>query len=139
MDSSIFFSSVSSFIVGLLTAVLLGGFSARDDRLQEHRVLVFDKGHDVHVVVPLNDENALAGITFRVGMFQHIKQVAALDVEDDVLEPDASLFPELRVLRVIPVEVLHCLQDSTMCASKAHIVISNSVPGSVPKRGPTAV
>jgi hypothetical protein len=28
-------------------------------------------------------------------------------VEDDVLEPDAALRPELRVLRVVPVEVLH--------------------------------
>jgi hypothetical protein len=28
-------------------------------------------------------------------------------VEDDLLEPDAALRPELRVLRVVPVEVLH--------------------------------
>jgi hypothetical protein len=37
-------------------------------------------------------------------------------VEDDFFEPDAALRPELRVLRVVPVEVLHRLQNSTMCA-----------------------
>jgi hypothetical protein len=36
-----------------------------------------------------------------------VELVAALDVEDDVLEPDAALRPELRVLRGVPVEVLH--------------------------------
>ena len=38
-------------------------------------------------------------------MLQDVEQVTALDVEDDVLEPDAALRPELRVLRVVPVEV----------------------------------
>src|SRR6266542_2395683 len=37
-DSSSSFSSASSFIVGLLTEVLLRCLSARDDRLEEHRV-----------------------------------------------------------------------------------------------------
>jgi hypothetical protein len=36
------FSSASSFMVGLLTEVLLRGLPARDDRLQEDRVLVLD-------------------------------------------------------------------------------------------------
>jgi hypothetical protein len=58
-------------------------------------------------------------------------------VEDDFFEPDAALRPELRVLRVVPVEVLHRLQGSTMCAHKAHISVGTSVPKSVPKRGPT--
>jgi hypothetical protein len=38
-------------------------------------------------------------------------------VKDDILEPDATLLPELRVLRVVPGEVIHCgFQDITMCA-----------------------
>jgi hypothetical protein len=37
-------------------------------------------------------------------------------VEDDVLEPDAAIRLELRVLRVVPGEVLHCYQRDTMCA-----------------------
>jgi len=40
-------------------------------------------------------------------VFQDVEQVATLDVEDDVLEPDHALRPEARVLRVVPVEVLH--------------------------------
>jgi hypothetical protein len=31
-------------------------------------------------------------------MLQDVEQIAALDVVDDVLEPDAALRPELRVL-----------------------------------------
>ena len=68
-------------------------------------MLVFDERHEVHVVLALDDEDALAGITVRVRMFQNVEQVAPLDMEDDVLEPDASLRSELRVLRVVPVEV----------------------------------
>jgi hypothetical protein len=60
-------------------------------------------------------------------------------VEDDVFEPDAALRPELRVLRVVPVEVLHRLQNSTMCAYKAHVGVGFSVPKSVPKRGPRTI
>jgi hypothetical protein len=39
-------------------------------------------------------------------VFEDVEQIAALDVEDHVLEPDPALFPELRVLRVVPGEVL---------------------------------
>jgi hypothetical protein len=49
-------------------------------------------------------------------MFQDVEQVAALNVEDDVFEPDAALRPELRVLRVVPVEVLGLLEDIMTCA-----------------------
>ena len=52
-------------------------------------MLVLDERHQVHVVLAPDDEDALAGV-----------KVAALDVEDDVLEPDVALRPELRVLRV---------------------------------------
>src|SRR5688572_14799458 len=89
---------------------------ARDDRLQEDRVLIFDEGDEVYVVLAPNDEDALAGVTVGVRVFQNVEQVATLDVEDDVLEPDAALRPELRVLRVVPVEVLHRTQGITMCA-----------------------
>jgi hypothetical protein len=67
----------------------------------------------------------------------HDVQVYTLDVEDDVLEPDA-LRRELRVLCVLA-EVLHCHQRRTMRAFKVHIGISSSVPRSVPKRGPTSI
>jgi hypothetical protein len=52
-------------------------------------------------------------------------------MEDDVLEPDAAIRFELRVLRVIPGVVLHRYQRSTMCALKAHIGIGSSVPKDV--------
>ena len=70
-------------------------------------MLVFDERHEVHVVLALDDEDALPGVAIGVRMFQDVEQVATLDVEDDLLEPDAALRPELRVLRVVPVEVLY--------------------------------
>ena len=86
-----------------------------------------------------DDEDALAAVTLGVRVLQDIEQVASLDVEDDFFEPDAALRPELRVLRVVPVEVLHRLQGSTMCARKAHVGVGRSVPQSVPKRGPATI
>src|SRR5882762_2207437 len=138
-DSSNSFSSASIFMVGLLTEVLLRGLPAWDDRLQEHRVLVLDERHQVHVVLALDDEDALAGVAVGVRVFQDIEQVATLDVKDDVLEPDAAIRLELRVLRVVPGEVLHCCQRSTTCAQQAHVGIGLSVPRSVPKRGPRTI
>src|SRR4029453_13658541 len=126
-------------MVRLLTEVLLRRLLARDDRLQEHRVLVFHERQQVHVVLAPDDEDALAGVTVGVRVFQDVEQVAALDMEDDFFEPDAALRPELRVLRVVPVEVLHRLQSSTMCAHKAHVGVGLSVPKSVPKRLPRTI
>jgi len=42
-------------------------------------------------------------------MLQDVEQVATLDMENEALEPDAALFPELRILRAVPGEVLHSL------------------------------
>ena len=98
-------------------------------------MIVFHERHQIHVVLSSDDENALAAVTLGVRMLQDIEQAAAFDVEDDLLEPDAALRPELRVLRVVPVEVLHRLQSSTMCARKAHVGVGPSVP----KRGPKTI
>ena len=57
-----------------------------------------------HVLLAPDDEDALAGVTVGVRMFQDVEHIATLDVEDDVLESDAALRPELRVFRVVPVE-----------------------------------
>jgi hypothetical protein len=65
-------------------------------------VLVLDERHQVHVVLALDDEDALAGIRVGVRVFQDVQQIATLNVEDDVLEPDAAVRLELRVLRVVP-------------------------------------
>jgi len=73
-------------------------------------VLVLDERHQVHVVLALDDEDALAGVPVGVRVFQDVEQLATLDVEDDGLEPDAAVRPELRVLRVVPGELLHCHQ-----------------------------
>ena len=67
-------------------------------------------------------------------MLQDIERVAALDVEDDFFEPDAALRPERRVLRVVPVEVLHRLQSSTTCAHEAHVGIGTLDDEGVPLR-----
>jgi hypothetical protein len=67
-----------------------------NDRLLEHRLLIFDE--QVHVVLALDDEDALAGVAIRIRMVQDVDQVTGLDVDDDVLGPDAALLPELRGL-----------------------------------------
>ena len=72
-------------------------------------------------------------------MFENVEQVAPLDVEDNVLEPDAALRPELRVLRAVPVEVLHCHSAQHNVCLKAHIGVDSSVPASVPKPGPMSI
>ena len=99
-DSSNSFSSASIFmVVGLLTEILLRGLPARYDCLQEDRVLVLDERHQVHIVLPPDDEDTLASVTAGVRMFENVEQVAPLDVEDDVLEPDAALRPSFRSSR----------------------------------------
>ena len=52
-------------------------------------------------------EDALPAVLFRVGMRQGVEQVASLDVEDYILEPDAAFSLQLRVLLVVPREVFH--------------------------------
>ena len=64
-------------------------------------MLVLHERHQVHVALAPDDEDALAGVTVGVRVFKDVEQITALDVEDDVLEPDAALRPELRVLRVV--------------------------------------
>jgi hypothetical protein len=71
-------------------------------------VLILDERHQKHVVLASDDEDALAAVTLGVRVLQDVEQAASLDVEDDVLEPDAALLAELRVLRIVPVEVLLC-------------------------------
>ena len=69
-------------------------------------MLILDERHQINVVLPSDNENALAAVTLGVRVLQDIEQVASLDVEDDFFEPDATLRSELRVLRRVPVEVL---------------------------------
>ena len=84
-------------------------------------MLVLHERHQVHVVLVPDNEDALASVTVGVRLFQDVEQIATLDVEDDVLEPDAALRPELRVLRVVPVELLHRHSGYT-CAYQATLV-----------------
>jgi hypothetical protein len=56
----------------------------------------------------LDNEDALASVALGVRVFQDVDQVVTLHVEDNVPEPDAAIRLELRVLRVVPGEVLHC-------------------------------
>jgi hypothetical protein len=53
------------------------------------------------LVLASDDKDALASVTVGVRVLQDVEQVATLDVKDGVLEPDASVPPELRVLRVV--------------------------------------
>ena len=86
-------------------------------------MFVFDEQHQKYVVLAPNDEDALAGVTAGVRVFQDVEQVAALDVEDDVLEPDGALRPELRVLAssqskyFTAISVAQCVLDRHTLAS----------------------
>src|SRR5215471_10134767 len=107
-DSRTSFSSASSFMVGrLLAKIPLRRLAARDDRLQEDELLVFNKGHKIHIVVATHHEESLTRIPLPIRVLDDVEHVAALDVEDHVLESDAALGFQLVVLRLIPGEVLH--------------------------------
>jgi hypothetical protein len=67
-------------------------------------------------------------------MFQDVEQIATLDVKDDVLESAAALRPELRVLRVVPVEVLPAFRLA-QCVLNRHTLASAPVPAGVPELG----
>ena len=54
-------------------------------------MLILDKRHEVHVVLTPDDEDPLPGVTVGIRVFQNVEQIAALDVEDDVLEPDLAI------------------------------------------------
>jgi hypothetical protein len=103
-------------------------------------VLVVDERHQVHVVLAPDDEDALASVAIGDRMLQDVEQVATLDVEGDLLKPDAAHFPELRILRVVPGEVLHLLEDNQGCVPWRHTLASGwTVPKSVPKPGPRTI
>lgn len=97
-------------------------------------MLVLDERHQVHVVISPDNEDTLAGVTVGVWVLQDVEQIAPLDVEDDVLEPDPAVGPELGVLGIVPSKELHHGQRSTMCAHKAHIGVIETVPETVPRR-----
>jgi hypothetical protein len=61
-----------------------------------------------------------------------LSRVAALDVEDDVLEPDAALRPEPRDCRVVPVEVLHWLEDIHAVPIRHTLASTGVCPGVCP-------
>jgi hypothetical protein len=52
-------SSASSFVAVFFTEVFLRGLPARDDRLQEDRLLVLDEQHQKHVALAPDDEDTL--------------------------------------------------------------------------------
>jgi hypothetical protein len=52
-------------------------------------------------------------------------------VEDDVLKPDASVRLELRVLRVVPGEVLHCLRVAQRVPVRHTVASAEVCPNAV--------
>ena len=93
--------------------------------MAEARVQFAKAGHPRRTAPGLRSPRAgrrrCAGrLSVGVRMFQDVERVAVLNVEEDVLEPDAAIGLELRVLRVVSGEVLHCDWRSTTCAREAH-------------------
>ena len=79
-------------------------------------MLVLDERHQVHVVVALEDEDALAAVTFGVRVLQDIEQVAALDVADDVLNPVPRSFLSFAFFASTQSKYFTGIQRSTTCA-----------------------
>src|SRR5262245_58623228 len=94
--------------MGLLTEVLLRGLPTQDDCRQEDRVLILDERHQVHVVLSSDDENALAAVTLGFG-WSRISSRSPRSMWKTISSNPTPRSPELRVLRVVPVEVLHRL------------------------------
>ena len=70
-------------------------------------MFVLDKRHEVRIVVDRYNENTLSLVSFLIRVFQDVKDVTVLDVEQDFLERDVTLSTQLFVLFRIPVEALH--------------------------------
>lgn len=79
-------------------------------------MLVLDERHEVDVVVPADDEHSIARIAVRVVALEDVEKVAALNMENGVLESNAAARPEPVVLGVVPVEEAHARQATTTCA-----------------------
>ena len=89
-------------------------------------MLVLNERHQVQVVLALDDEDALAGVTLGVRVLQDVEQVVTVDVKNDVLVPDAAIRLELRVLRVVPSEVLLLPAQHNACSDR-HTLASSPV------------
>ena len=88
---------------------------------------------DFHSPRP-DDEDPLARVAVGMRLIEDVKQIAPLDVRGDILESDAAVRPEPRVLRVVPGEELHSEQTTKLCAHWAHIGVERTVPKTVPRR-----
>jgi hypothetical protein len=91
-------------------------------------VLVLDERHQVHVVLALDDEDALAGVTVRVRMLQNVEQVETSIWKTMYSNPMLRFDLSFAFFASFPGEVLHSNSHSTTCAFKAHVGIKPSVP-----------
>jgi hypothetical protein len=108
-------------MVGLLTEVLLRGF--RLGMIVFRNTECSSSTYGTRYTSSSRWTTKMRWLAYRSGVrvFQDVERVAALDVEDDVLEPDAAIGLELRVLRVVPVEVLHLDQRKhNVCSIGTH-------------------
>ena len=63
-------------------------------------MLVLHERHQVHVVLAPDDEDALAGVTVGIRVFQDVEQVATFDVEDDVRPVETASLADLQCARI---------------------------------------
>jgi hypothetical protein len=86
------FSPVSSFmIVRFLLQVLPRGFPTRNNRLQCNQPVIFDEGHEVDIIVTLDDEDPLTAVSLPVRVLQDVQHVPLSDEEHDLFESDAAV------------------------------------------------
>ena len=115
-------------------------------------MLVFYERHEVRVLLAPHDEDVLAAVTAGIRVFPW-RQVATLDMEDDVLEPDAALplsfaffassqskyFTEFRALRCVLDRHywrrLRCARPCAQTRSEIHQSAANANQETNKKRG----
>ena len=77
-----------------MVQIISGGLAARDGGLEEEIVFLFDKRHQVGVVVTRDHEYALPGVFRRVRMRQDVEQPTRLDGDHNAFERNSPLRPE---------------------------------------------
>ena len=83
--------------------------------------------HQVHIVLALHDEDTLAGVAVEVPILQDVEQVTTLDLEDDVLEPEARSALSFAFFASSQAKYFTAHRRGTTCARKVHIGIDSSV------------
>ncbi len=81
--------------------------STWDNRLEKNLFFIFDKRHEMNVLVHPNHQESLTRILLSIWMFQYIQEVPFFDSDEYILKSYLPLNLQFSILLLIPVKVLH--------------------------------